>query len=80
MLQFIDLSGSKYLIKTPNFSEAPNIETLVLQDCTRLVEVHPSIGVLKKLILLNMRNCKCVESLPPSISLESLEIFILSAC
>ncbi|KAM2040150.1 hypothetical protein PS2_033679 [Malus domestica] len=80
MLQFIDLSGSKYLIKTPNFSEAPNIETLVLQDCTRLVEVHPSIGVLKKLILLNMRNCKRVESLPPSISLESLEIFILSAC
>ncbi|ONH89631.1 hypothetical protein PRUPE_8G005600 [Prunus persica] len=79
-LTFIDMSDSEYLIKTPDFTGVPNLEILVLQGCTRLVEVHPSIGDLKKLILLNMRNCKCVESLPPFKSLESLESFALSSC
>ncbi|XP_016650463.1 PREDICTED: TMV resistance protein N-like [Prunus mume] len=83
MLQFIDLSDSQYLIMTPNFKEVPNLETpanLVLQGCTRLVTVHPSIGLLKKLTLLNMRYCKSVERLPPFISLESLKSLTLSAC
>ncbi|KAM1030009.1 hypothetical protein FF1_033914 [Malus domestica] len=78
MLQFIDLSDSVYLIATPNFVEVPNLEKLVLQGCTRLVEVHPSLGFLKNLILLNMRNCKSIESLPPFISLESLKTLTLS--
>ncbi|KAM5574594.1 disease resistance protein RUN1 [Rosa sericea] len=80
MLKFIDMSDSQYLIRTPSFVEVPNIETLVLEGCTRLVEVDPSIGVLKRLNLLNMRNCKSLKSLPPNISLESLTIFNLSGC
>ncbi|XP_016650528.1 PREDICTED: TMV resistance protein N-like [Prunus mume] len=80
MLKCIDLSDSQYLIKTPNFTKAPNIEMLVLQGCSRLVDVHPSMGVLKQLILLNMRNCKSVKILPSFISMESLESLNLSAC
>ncbi|ONH89628.1 hypothetical protein PRUPE_8G005400 [Prunus persica] len=80
MLKCIDLSDSQYLIKTPNFTRAPNIEMLVLQGCSRLVDVHPSMGILKQLILLNMRNCKSVKTLPPFISLESLQSLTLSAC
>ncbi|XP_050135380.1 TMV resistance protein N-like [Malus sylvestris] len=78
MLKSIDLSDSLYLIATPNFIEVPNLEKLVLQGCTRLVEVHPSLGLLKNLILLNMRNCKSIESLPPFINLESLRTLTLS--
>ncbi|XP_024162476.1 uncharacterized protein LOC112169642 [Rosa chinensis] len=80
MLKLIDLSDSQYLIKTPNFTEVPNLQTLMLQGCTRLSEVHPSIGVLKRLVLLNMKNCISVKSLASSICMESLEILILSAC
>ncbi|XP_021814701.1 TMV resistance protein N-like isoform X2 [Prunus avium] len=80
MLKCINLSDSQYLIKTPNFTKAPNIEMLVLQGCSRLVDVHPSMGILKQLILLNMRNCKSVKTLPSFINMESLESLNLSAC
>ncbi|XP_008375888.3 TMV resistance protein N isoform X1 [Malus domestica] len=79
-LTFIDMSDSQYLIKTPDFTEVPNLEILVLQGCARLVEVHPTIGGLRNLISLNMRNCKSVESLPPFKSLKSLKTLTLSAC
>lgn len=74
------MSDSQYLTKTPDFTEVPNLETLVLEGCIRLVEVHPSVGVLEKLILWNMRNCKSVKCLPPFLRLDSLASFTLSAC
>ncbi|KAL6179552.1 hypothetical protein ACLB2K_051066 [Fragaria x ananassa] len=80
MLRLIDLSGSEYLMSTPDFTEVPDLETLVLQDCTSLVEVHPSLGFLKKLVSLNMSNCKSIESIPLLTTLESLQIMRLSLC
>ncbi|XP_062027383.1 TMV resistance protein N-like [Rosa rugosa] len=80
MLRLINLSGSQHLMSTPDFTEVPDLEKLVLQDCTRLVEIHPSIGFLTKLISLNMRNCKSIESIPPFTTLESLQKLRLSFC
>ncbi|XP_062009366.1 disease resistance protein RUN1-like [Rosa rugosa] len=80
MLRLINLSGSPYLRSTPDFTEVPDLENLVLQDCTSLVEIHPSLGFLKKLVSLNMRNCKSIKSIPPFITLESLQILRLSLC
>ncbi|KAL6177019.1 hypothetical protein ACLB2K_053651 [Fragaria x ananassa] len=80
MLRLIDLSGSEYLMSTPDFTEVPDLETLVLQDCTSLVEIHPSLGFLKKLVSLNMSNCKSIESIPLLTTLESLQIMRLSLC
>ncbi|MBA0619342.1 hypothetical protein Godav_028530 [Gossypium davidsonii] len=51
-----------------------------MEGCTRLVDVHPSLGVLKRLKLLNMRDCKSLRSLPTKIGMESLETLILSGC
>ncbi|TYJ12181.1 hypothetical protein E1A91_A11G332000v1 [Gossypium mustelinum] len=48
--------------------------------CTKLVDVHPSIGVLKSLKLLNLRDCKSLRTLPTKIGMESLETLILSGC
>ncbi|TYI58157.1 hypothetical protein E1A91_D11G334500v1 [Gossypium mustelinum] len=79
-LKVINLQGSENLIKTPNFKTAPNIESLVLEGCTRLSYVDPSVGVLKRLKLLNLRGCKSLRSLPTKIGMESLEELILSGC
>jgi Leucine-rich repeat (LRR) protein len=76
----MDLSDSQNLIKTPNFTGLQNLERVIFQGCTRLYEVHPSVGVLKRLTLLNLKDCKCLDSLPREINLESLETFNLSGC
>ncbi|KAK9942183.1 hypothetical protein M0R45_007864 [Rubus argutus] len=80
LLRHIDMTGSQYLISTPDFTEVLSLEILVLEGCTGLVELHPSLGSLKKLVFLNMRNCKSVESIPPFTSLESLKTLNLSLC
>ncbi|KAA3472430.1 TMV resistance protein N-like [Gossypium australe] len=79
-LKVLNLKGSENLIKAPDFTTAPNIEILVLEGCTRLVYVHPSVGVLTRLKLLNLRGCKSLRSFPTKIGMESLEMLILSGC
>ena len=79
-LKLIDLSDSQNLCQTPNFSGLPNIERLIFQGCTGLHALHPSVGGLKQLVLLNLKDCKCLEKLPHEINLKSLKILILSGC
>ncbi|TYG47745.1 hypothetical protein ES288_D11G365300v1 [Gossypium darwinii] len=79
-LKMINLKGSQNLIKTPDFTTVPKLEALIMEGCTRLVDVHPSIGVLKSLKLLNLRDCKSLRSLPTKIGMESLETLILLGC
>ena len=74
------LSHSQHLTKTPDFSGAPNLKILILEGCTSLVEVHPSIGFHKKLIFLNLDGCKNLKSFSSSIHMESLQILTLSGC
>jgi Leucine-rich repeat (LRR) protein len=74
------MSNSLKLIDTPNFTEVPNLEKLVVDGCTNLREVHPTIGVHKRLTLLNLKGCKNLSSLPSKLEMESLEILILSGC
>ncbi|GJY75022.1 NB-ARC domains-containing protein [Tanacetum coccineum] len=61
-------------------TETANLEELTLEGCENLVKVHPSIGMLKKLVVLNMRNCKRLKSLPSKLEMVSLQILILSGC
>lgn len=49
------LSHSKNLIKTLDFTGAPNLEELILDGCKRLREIHSSLLVNGKLILLKSR-------------------------
>ncbi|XP_059429318.1 disease resistance protein RPV1-like [Corylus avellana] len=80
-LKVLNLSNSKYLTKSPDFSEVPKLEILLLEGCTSLVQVHESIGYLKRLVLLNLQKCKKLRNLPSSIyKLESLETLVLSEC
>ncbi|KAM4105380.1 hypothetical protein ACJW30_06G228200 [Castanea mollissima] len=80
-LVVLNLSHSHYLTRTPDFSRLPNLEKLILKDCTSLFKLHQSIGDLHKLVLVNLKGCKNLRSLPRSLyKLKSLEILILSNC
>ncbi|KAL6269186.1 hypothetical protein ACE6H2_026097 [Prunus campanulata] len=79
-LKSIDLSYSENLTRTPDFTGTQNLERLVFEGCTNLVKIHPSIASLKRLRVLNFKNCKSIKSLPSEVELESLETFDLSGC
>ncbi|XP_035546557.1 disease resistance-like protein DSC1 [Juglans regia] len=79
-LEHLDLSDSRYLVETPDFTNAPNLKRLILQGCTKLRNLHSSVGALKCLIFLNLKGCTSLTSLPCNISWDSLEILILSGC
>ncbi|XP_054817731.1 disease resistance protein RUN1-like [Prosopis cineraria] len=79
-LKIIDLSHSKDLIQTPNFSLLPNLEQLALKGCTKLVEVHPSLGHHKKIIEVNLEGCKNLKTLPCRLEMVSLRKLVLSSC
>ena len=62
------------MIETPEFSGFPNLKKLILQGCTRLSKIHPSVGNLKWLIQLDLYGCKCLKSLPENLgNVKSLE-------
>lgn len=50
------------LTTTPDFSEITNLEELDFEGCVNLVTVHPSIGMLNKLAVLNLKDCTRVGS------------------
>ncbi|XP_059429962.1 disease resistance protein RPV1-like isoform X1 [Corylus avellana] len=80
-LKVLNLSNSIYLTKSPDFSQVPQLEILILEGCTSLVKVHKSTGYLKRLVLLNLQRCENLRNLPINISnLESLETLLLSQC
>ncbi|GMI78998.1 hypothetical protein HRI_001569100 [Hibiscus trionum] len=79
-LKVLNLKGSENLIKTLDFTTAPNLEILVLEGCIRIAHVHPSIGVLLRLKLLNLRSCTSLKNLPTKIGIVSLETLILKDC
>ncbi|KAM7469074.1 hypothetical protein LguiA_007257 [Lonicera macranthoides] len=77
-LKFVDLSDSQNLVGTSHLGEACNLEELILQRCTSLVKVDLSIGLLKKLVCLNLAGCEKLRSLPKEMgNLECLEELLL---
>ncbi|KAJ4963508.1 hypothetical protein NE237_023447 [Protea cynaroides] len=66
-LEVLNLSHSCFLTSTPDFRGLLNLERLVLDGCTNLVEVHQSIGHLGKFVFLNLNNCERLWNLPSSI-------------
>ncbi|MCH85447.1 TMV resistance protein N, partial [Trifolium medium] len=80
-LKILNLSHSKHLKSTPDFSKLPNLEKLIMKDCQSLSEVHSSIGDLKNILLINLKDCTNLGNLPIEIyQLASVKILILSGC
>lgn len=71
-LKFLDVSHSYHLRRTPDFSGIDNLEVLLLNNCTNLIEVHESVIDLSKLVTLDLKDCKNLWKLPLGIyNLES---------
>ncbi|KAK7281177.1 hypothetical protein RIF29_08927 [Crotalaria pallida] len=80
-LKILNLSHSRYLTNTPDFSKLPNLEKLILKDCPSLSKVHQSIGYLCNLLLINLKDCTSLRNLPRMMyKLKSLKTLILSGC
>ncbi|KAG4393275.1 hypothetical protein GLYMA_03G054100v4 [Glycine max] len=80
-LKILNLSHSHYLTETPDFSNLPNLEKLLLVDCPRLSAISYTIEHLNKVLLINFQDCISLCNLPRSIyKLKSLKALILSGC
>nr|XP_028962312.1 TMV resistance protein N [Malus domestica] len=79
-LKSIDLSYSHNLTRTPDFTSIQNLEKLVLEGCTNLAKIHWSIAFLRRLRILNLKDCKSIMILPNKVEMESLEVFDISGC
>ncbi|KAJ4705489.1 TMV resistance protein N-like [Melia azedarach] len=73
-------SHCKNLIRTPDFTGVPYLEELILEGCIRLCEIHSSLLLHKKVILLNLKDCASLRTLPSKIAMESLRELVLSGC
>ncbi|GJS47453.1 NB-ARC domains-containing protein [Tanacetum coccineum] len=76
-LRFMKLRYYLYLTSTPDFTDIVNLEELILKGCKNMVKVYPSIRMLKKLLVLNMKDYTCLKSFPSNLEMDSLQILIL---
>ncbi|CAN6681909.1 unnamed protein product [Malus baccata var. baccata] len=78
-LKFLNLGYCCRLKWSPDFSKLPNIERLILRDCTSLSEIHPSIVQLKCLKYLSLANSNLTsDAFPEDLgSISSLEVLDL---
>ncbi|KAF7852342.1 hypothetical protein BT93_L0898 [Corymbia citriodora subsp. variegata] len=63
-LKVLNLMGCSDILITPNFSGYKDLEILILERCSRLVKLDPSIGHLKRLVSLNLKSCSQLNKLP----------------
>jgi Leucine-rich repeat (LRR) protein len=67
-------------LKTPNFEGLCNLQKLILIGCISLVEIDDTIGDLKRLIMLNLKNCRSLRKFPKIFMSTSLETLIVDGC
>lgn len=77
-LKVIDVSGSEYLLETPDFSKVPNLESLVLRNCRRLYHIHPSINGLNRLHFFNIKECPSLKNFSSNLRCKNLRSLVLS--
>ncbi|XP_060173911.1 TMV resistance protein N-like isoform X1 [Lycium barbarum] len=63
-LNHLSLRGCLRLTETLNFGDMLNLETLMLNKCENLEEVHPSLGHCRMLTTLNLRDCPKLDTFP----------------
>lgn len=80
-LRILNLSYSRGLTETPDFSGLPSLEKLLLKGCVTLVGICESIAKSEDLTLLDLEDCKNLINLPGTLwKLRYLETLIISGC
>ncbi|XP_062024021.1 disease resistance protein RUN1-like [Rosa rugosa] len=76
-LKYIKLWDCYGLTRIPDLSGLTNLEYLYLSDWHDLVEVHPSVGRLDKLVVLKLVCCFKLHMFQERINMKSLETLSL---
>ncbi|XP_039172756.1 disease resistance protein RUN1-like [Eucalyptus grandis] len=77
-LKVLNLLNCGSMRKTPDLSAFKSLEIFLFEGCSNLEEIHPSIGDIKTLVSLNVRNCERLEELPVGVGrMEELSELIL---
>ncbi|XP_048133487.1 TMV resistance protein N-like [Rhodamnia argentea] len=79
-LKSINFSECESLASVPDLSSVPNLESLNLDGCKSLVEVHQSVGYLDKLKFLSLMWCSNLRIFPNRLKTKSLQTFSLWGC
>ncbi|XP_056159605.1 TMV resistance protein N-like [Syzygium oleosum] len=79
-LKYINFSQCKSLVSVPDFSSAPNLESLYLDRCKSLVEVHQSVAYLDNLKFLSLQFCSNLSVFPNTLKTKSLQALDLFGC
>ncbi|XP_016650510.1 PREDICTED: disease resistance protein TAO1-like [Prunus mume] len=79
-LTSLNLMGSEFLTEIPNLSGSPNLRYLYANHCKSLVQVHPSVGSLDKLQVLNFYDCCELTKFPNEVWWKSMEQLDLRYC
>ncbi|KAM5570099.1 hypothetical protein ABKV19_017224 [Rosa sericea] len=79
-LTCMNLSGCTSLTELPDLSGIPNLKELDLSWCSSLVEVPDSVGLLDKLVTLNVDHCSNLIKFPRKINLKSVKTISISFC
>ncbi|KAL4592893.1 hypothetical protein LXL04_005900 [Taraxacum kok-saghyz] len=66
------------LIKIPDFSGLPKLETFKLERCPCLKEIHPRIGSLESLVLVSITMCPLLRMFQSITRIKKLETLVLS--
>ncbi|XP_024162414.2 disease resistance protein RUN1-like isoform X1 [Rosa chinensis] len=77
-LKSIKLWWCDGLTRIPDLSGLTSLEYLELSSCEDLVEVHPSVGRLDKLVILKLNYCEKLQMFQKRINMKSLETLDLS--
>jgi Leucine-rich repeat (LRR) protein len=76
----MDFMDCEFLKTTPDVSSIPNLEELIFDMCTNLVEIHHSVGRHDKLVRLSVKECNNLSNFPRSIHMRSLKDLNVNGC
>ncbi|XP_059455777.1 disease resistance protein Roq1-like [Corylus avellana] len=79
-IRIMEFSDCKFLTKIPDLSNSLDLQELIIDKCTNLVEVHHSVGFLDNLVSLTISRCSKLETLPRILKLRSLTALVLEGC
>ncbi|KAK3415820.1 hypothetical protein EUGRSUZ_H01449 [Eucalyptus grandis] len=78
-LKYINFSQCN-LVSVPDLSSIPNLESLNLDECKSLVEVHQSVACHDKLKFLSLQFCFNLSNFPHILKAKSLQALDFLGC